>query len=54
MIEKIYVPQTLRIHVIDLYHFYLNQPDGSRPAKTIRELCYRKGLVKQAEMYAKP
>ena len=47
---KIYVPQTLCRRVIDWYHFYLNHPDGSRIAKIIREVCYWKGLITQAEL----
>ena len=39
--------------MLDWYHFYLNHPGGSRIAKTIREVCYWKGLVTQAELFAK-
>ena len=50
---KIYVPQSMCRRVLDWYHFYLNRPGGSRLAKTILEVCYWKGLFKQAEMFAK-
>ena len=43
----------MRRRVIDWYHFYLNHPDGSILAKTIREVCYWNGLVTQAELFAK-
>ena len=51
--SKIYVPQSLRRHVLDWYHFYLNHPGGSRLAKTIQEVCYWKGLVTQVDLLAK-
>ena len=51
--SKIYVPQILHRSVIDWYHFYINHPGGSRLAKTIREICYWKILVAQAELFAK-
>ena len=49
---KIYVPQSIFRRVLDWYHFYLSHPGGSRLAKTILEVCYWKGLVTQAEMFA--
>ena len=49
--RKVYVPQSLHIHGIDWYNFYLNQPGGSRLLKTIQEICYWKGLVMQANLY---
>ena len=51
--SKIYVPQSLRKHVIDWYHLYLNHSGGSTLAKRIRGLCYWKGVVAQADLYAK-
>ena len=51
--SKLYVPKSLRRHVLDLYHFYLNHPGGSRLAKTIQEIYYWKGLVTKAELSAK-
>ena len=51
--SKLYVPQSLRRHMLDWYHFYLNHLGGSRLATTIRGVCYCKGLVTQAEMFAK-
>ena len=50
---NIYVPQSLRRRVLDCYHLYLNPPGGSRLAKTIREVCYWKILVTQAELFSK-
>ena len=38
--------------VIDWYHLYLNHPGGSILAKKILEVCYCKGLVTQADMFA--
>ena len=43
----------MRRRVLDWYHFYLNHPGGSILAKTTREVCYCKGLVAQAELFAK-
>ena len=51
---KIYVPQNLKMCVLDWYHFHQNNPGGSIFVKTTRELCYWKGLVMQAELHAKP
>ena len=51
--SKIYVPQSMRICVLDFYHFYLNHSCGSRIAKTIQEVCYWKYFVTQAELFAK-
>ena len=39
--------------MLDWYHFYLNQPGGSRFAKTIREVYYWKNLVTRADLFAK-
>ena len=44
---KIYVPQIIRIHVIDWYNLYLNQPVVKILAKTIREVCDWEVLVLQ-------
>ena len=33
--RKIFVPKSMRIHVLDWYHFYLNHPGGSRLATKI-------------------
>ena len=52
--RKIYIPQTLRRRVLDWYQLYLNHPYDSRLYKTIREVCYWKGVVIQAELYSKP
>ena len=38
--------------VLDWYHLHLNHPGGIRLAKKIRDVCYWKGLVTQAEMFA--
>ena len=38
-------------HVLDWYHLYFNHPGGSILSKTIRELCYWKVLVAQAELF---
>ena len=43
----------MHICVLDWYHFYLNHPGVSRLAKTIREVCYWKGLLTQAELFTK-
>ena len=51
--RNIYVPQSLHIRVLYWYHLYINHPGGSILAKTILELCYWKGLVTQAELFAK-
>jgi hypothetical protein len=51
--NKIYVPQCLRRHTLDWYHFYLNHPGGDRLAKTLTEVCYWKGLAHQAKQHAK-
>ena len=51
--RKIYVPQSLHRRVIDWYHFYLNHPGGIRLEKKIREVCYWKDVVTQAELFAK-
>ena len=40
------------ICVLYWYHFYLNHPGVSRLYVTILGLCYWKGLVMQAKMYA--
>ena len=39
--------------MLDWYHFYLNHPVVSILVKTIIELCYWKGFVVKADMYAK-
>ena len=51
--RKIYLPQSLCRRVLYWYHFNLNHPGGSRLAKTIRGVCYWKGLVTQAKLFAK-
>ena len=51
--SKIFVLQRLQRRVLDWYHFCINHPGGSRIAKTIREVCYWKCLVTQAEMFSK-
>ena len=51
--RKIYVPQSMNRRMLDLYHFYLNHPSGSKFAKTIRGVCYWKSLVTQAELFDK-
>ena len=50
--RKIYATQSLRSRVLYWYHFYLNHPGGSRLANTMRYVCYWKGLVAQAELFA--
>ena len=45
--------QSLIRRVLYWYHFYLNHPDGIRLIKTIREVCYWKGLFIQAELFTK-
>ena len=50
--RKIYVPQSLGRRVLYWYHFYINHPGGSRFAKTIRGVCYLKGLVTPAELFS--
>ena len=47
------MPQSLIRRVLDWYHLYINHPGGSRLRKTIREVCYWKGLFMQAEMFTK-
>ena len=47
------MPQSLCRHVLDWYHFYINHPGGSRHGKKIREVCYWKVLIAQAELFAK-
>ena len=39
--------------MLDWYHLYIKHPGGSRLAKTIRGVCYWKGLVTQVELFAK-
>ena len=41
----------MRICVIDWYKLYINHPGGSRLAKTIRGVCFWKGVVMQSELY---
>ena len=43
----------MRRRVLYWYHFYLNYPSGSRLSKTILEVSYWRGLVMQAELFAK-
>ena len=50
---KIHMTQSLRRRVLDWYHIYLNHPSGSIISRTIREVCYWKCLVTQAEMFSK-
>ena len=40
-------------NVLDWYQLYTNHPGGSRLAKKIRDVCYWKGLVTKAELFAK-
>ena len=47
------MPQSLRRNVLDSYHFYPNHPDVSRLSKTIREVCYLKGLITQVKLFSK-
>ena len=51
--RKIYLPKTLRRHVLDWYRLYINHPGGSRLAKKIRWIWYWKGLVTKQELYTK-
>ena len=51
---KVYILQTLNRRVIYWYHLYINHPGGSRLDKTVRYVCYWKGLVTQEDMYSKP
>ena len=37
--------------MLDWYHFYLIHPGGGRLAKKNREVCYRKGLVTQSDLF---
>ena len=53
MIEIYIYPNYAHMCAI-LVPFYLNHPGGNSLAETIREECYWKVLVVQAEMYAKP
>ena len=39
--------------MLDWYNLYLNHTGGSRLAKTTRLVCYWKGLLTQAELFAK-
>ena len=50
--RNIYVLQSICRRVLDWYHFYLNQPGGTRLAKTIQDIWYWKRLVTQAELFA--
>ena len=43
----------MRRRVLDWYYFYLNHPGGSILAKIIRELCYWKFFVTQADLLSK-
>ena len=45
--KKIYVPQSLHIHVLDWHHFCLNHPSGSRLAKIFREVCSWKVFLRK-------
>ena len=38
--------------MLDCYHLYINHPGGSGLSKTSHEVCYWKGLVTQADMFA--
>ena len=51
--SKINVQKILCKNVLDWYQLYTNHPGGSRLAKKIREVCYWKGLVTQAELSTK-
>ena len=51
--SNIYMPQSMRRRVLYWYRFYLNHPGVSRLANTPQEVCYWKGLVTQAELFAK-
>jgi hypothetical protein len=51
--DKIYVPQSLRGHTLDWYHYYLNHPDGNHLANTLLQVCYWKGLTHQAKQFAR-
>ena len=44
---KIYVPKTLRQHTMSWYHHFLNHPGGERLYKTLRKVCYWKGMASQ-------
>ena len=51
--NKIYVLKSLRRRVLDWYHLFINHTGGSRLAKTIREICYWKGLITKAGFFTK-
>ena len=36
--NKVYVPISLRIPVLDWYHFHINQPGGDRLSNTIKQV----------------
>ena len=46
--KKIYVPKTLRQHVLNWYHHYLCHLGGDRLANTLLTICIWKGMVTQA------
>ena len=45
--SKIYVTQSMRIGVLDWYHFYLNHPGGSRLAKNPERYVIGKALSRK-------
>ena len=50
--RNIYVPKSLCVYVLDWYCLYLNHSGGSILEKK-RDVCYRKCLVMQENLYAK-
>ena len=51
--KNIYATLALRIYMLDWYHFYIKHPGWIRHVNIIHKVCYWKGLVLQADQYAK-
>ena len=50
---KIYVPSKLREKTLHWYHYFLNHPGGERLYKTLKQICYWKGMASAAEKHCK-
>ena len=46
--DRIYIPKTLRKHVLKWYHQYLQHPGGKRLAATLTTICRWSGILNQA------
>ena len=50
--RNIYVPKSLRRHMIIWYHLYINQPGADILANTTKQVCYWKGIKNQERKFA--